>query len=302
MGRVLLQHQRVGLLVAQGGGCTRGQQSEWAWMAWVWTLPPSAAAGSVHCSCQVGVDIWPVLGIVKPPCVLPLPIIMMRLSHRHVACILCLLLQASFVVIVLVCHDSLSISYHSTTNWVLPLPPRVPFLLARPAGPLFSHLPSLRAFLRELKPLLGSAGTAAALSAVDDLQALGQLLLDWGVHRDQLLLEPLLTPQAEYFSGTLFQVSLYCSSGSKCRAWAAVLIGWSSVGEVASIGAGSQAVAACALCRGSRVLAVCSIPPAAASESVKHEAHYRLMWVRNAMRTHMQGRTQSPESKHRYRW
>lgn len=89
-------------------------------------------------------------------------------------------------------------------------------LLLWPAGPLFSQLPSLRAFLRELKPLLGSAGTAAALSAVDDLQALGQLLLDWGVHRDQLLLEPLLTPQAEYFSGTLFQVS--SSSSSWCRA------------------------------------------------------------------------------------
>lgn len=75
-----------------------------------------------------------------------------------------------------------------------------------PTGPLFSQLSSLRSFLRELRPLLGSAGTTAALTAVDELQALGQLLLDWGVARDQLLLEPLLTPQAEYFSGTLFQV------------------------------------------------------------------------------------------------
>lgn len=75
------------------------------------------------------------------------------------------------------------------------------------AGPLFSQLASLRSFLRELRPLLGSVGTTAALTAVDELQALGQLLVDWGVHREQLLLEPLLTPQAEYFSGTLFQAS-----------------------------------------------------------------------------------------------
>lgn len=75
------------------------------------------------------------------------------------------------------------------------------------AGPLFSQLSSLRSFLRELRPLLGSVGTTAALTAVDELQALGQLLVDWGVHREQLLLEPLLTPQAEYFSGTLFQAS-----------------------------------------------------------------------------------------------
>lgn len=76
------------------------------------------------------------------------------------------------------------------------------------AGPLFSQLGALRAFIRELRPQLGSAGTTAALTACDELQALGQLLLDWGVARDQLLLEPLLTPQAEYFSGCLFQVCL----------------------------------------------------------------------------------------------
>lgn len=74
------------------------------------------------------------------------------------------------------------------------------------AGPLFSQLASLRSFIRELRPLLGSAGTAAALTAADDLQAVGQLLVAWGVHKEQLLLEPLLTPQAEYFSGALFQV------------------------------------------------------------------------------------------------
>lgn len=74
------------------------------------------------------------------------------------------------------------------------------------AGPLFSQLTALRSFIRELRPQLGSAGTTAALTACDELQALGQLLMDWGVGRDQLLLEPLLTPQAEYFSGTLFQV------------------------------------------------------------------------------------------------
>jgi hypothetical protein len=74
------------------------------------------------------------------------------------------------------------------------------------AGPLFSQLPALRAFIRELRPQLGSTGTTAALTACDELQALGQLLLDWGVGRDQLLLEPLLTPHAEYFSGALFQV------------------------------------------------------------------------------------------------
>jgi hypothetical protein len=73
-------------------------------------------------------------------------------------------------------------------------------------GPLFAQLPQLRAFLRELRPLLGSSGLAAALAAADDLQALGQLLVAWGVPPEALLLEPLLTPQAEYFSGTLFQV------------------------------------------------------------------------------------------------
>jgi hypothetical protein len=71
---------------------------------------------------------------------------------------------------------------------------------------MFSQLGALRSFIRELRPQLGSAGTTAALTACDELQALGQLLLDWGVAREQLLLEPLLTPQAEYFSGCLFQV------------------------------------------------------------------------------------------------
>lgn len=56
-GQVLLQHLRVGPLVVQGDGCTRGRQSEWAWMGWAWTLPLSAVAGSVRCSCQVGIDM-----------------------------------------------------------------------------------------------------------------------------------------------------------------------------------------------------------------------------------------------------
>lgn len=71
---------------------------------------------------------------------------------------------------------------------------------------MFSQLASLRSFIRELRPLLGSASTTAALAAADELQALGQLLVAWGVHKEQLLLEPLLTPQAEHFSGVLFQV------------------------------------------------------------------------------------------------
>lgn len=75
-------------------------------------------------------------------------------------------------------------------------------------GPLFHQLPQLRAFLRELRPVIGSAGLTAALAAADELQALGQLLVAWGVPQEQLLLEPLLTPQAEYFSGPLFQVLL----------------------------------------------------------------------------------------------
>jgi hypothetical protein len=85
------------------------------------------------------------------------------------------------------------------------------------AGPLFSQLASLRSFIRELRPLLGSASTAAALTAADELQALGQLLVAWGVHKEQLLLEPLLTPQAEYFSGALFQVC--------CAAHVAAVVG-----------------------------------------------------------------------------
>ena len=73
-------------------------------------------------------------------------------------------------------------------------------------GPLFVQLPQLKLFLRELRPLLGSAGLTAALTATEELQALAQLLVAWGVPPEQLLLEPLLTPQAEYHSGPLFQV------------------------------------------------------------------------------------------------
>lgn len=65
-GQVLLQRLRVGPLVAQGGGSTRGQQYEWAWMVWAWTPPLSADAGSVHCSCQVISGTRSVLGAVDP--------------------------------------------------------------------------------------------------------------------------------------------------------------------------------------------------------------------------------------------
>jgi hypothetical protein len=75
-------------------------------------------------------------------------------------------------------------------------------------GPLFAQLPALRAFLRQLRPLLGGAGLSAALSAADELQVLAQLLVAWGLQPEALLLEPLLTPQAEYFSGSLFQVRI----------------------------------------------------------------------------------------------
>lgn len=68
----------------------------------------------------------------------------------------------------------------------------------------------LRSFLHELRPQLGSGGLAAALSAVDELAALGQLLVDWGLAAEHILLEPLLTPPSEYFGGVLFQVE-FCS-------------------------------------------------------------------------------------------
>lgn len=74
------------------------------------------------------------------------------------------------------------------------------------AGPLSSQLPLLRSFLRELKPQLGSAAVAAALAATEELAALGELLQAWGLAPGQLLLEPLLTPHSEHFSGVLFQV------------------------------------------------------------------------------------------------
>jgi hypothetical protein len=80
--------------------------------------------------------------------------------------------------------------------------------LALLAGPLFSQLPVLRSFLRELKPQLGSAAVSAALAATEELAELGQLLKAWGLAPGQLLLEPLLTPHSEHFSGVLFQVGV----------------------------------------------------------------------------------------------
>jgi hypothetical protein len=79
-----------------------------------------------------------------------------------------------------------------------------------PAGPLFSQLPVLRCFLRELKPQLGSAAVSAALAAAEELAELGKLLQAWGLAPGQLLLEPLLTPHSEHFSGVLFQVGWRC--------------------------------------------------------------------------------------------
>lgn len=87
---------------------------------------------------------------------------------------------------------------------------------AFPAGPLFSQLSALRSFLRELKPQLGSI--SSVLAAVDELAELGRLLQAWGLAPEQIMLEPLLTPQAEHFGGTLFQVRWY-----KHRLW---LAGW----------------------------------------------------------------------------
>jgi hypothetical protein len=75
---------------------------------------------------------------------------------------------------------------------------------------LFSQLPVLRSFLRELKPQLGSAAVSAALAAAEELAELGKLLQAWGVAPGQLLLEPLLTPHSEHFSGVLFQVGWPC--------------------------------------------------------------------------------------------
>ncbi|KAF8070961.1 GCN2 [Scenedesmus sp. PABB004] len=72
-------------------------------------------------------------------------------------------------------------------------------------GPVASQLGALRAFLRELKPQLGSAGLAAALGAAEELGELARLLVAWGLAPDQLLLEPLLPPQSEHFGGAVFQ-------------------------------------------------------------------------------------------------
>lgn len=44
----------VVVVVLLPAGCTRGLQSGWALMGWASTPPPSADAGSVCCSCQVG--------------------------------------------------------------------------------------------------------------------------------------------------------------------------------------------------------------------------------------------------------
>jgi hypothetical protein len=51
--------------------------------------------------------------------------------------------------------------------------------------------------------------TSDAGCTADELAAVGQLLLAWGVSPEQLMLEPLLTPHTDHFGGPLFQVSQY---------------------------------------------------------------------------------------------
>ncbi|KAI8469455.1 MAG: hypothetical protein J3K34DRAFT_459347 [Monoraphidium minutum] len=94
-------------------------------------------------------------------------------------------------------------------------------------GRLRDALPRLRSFLRDAAPPKGAAaaargsggggaaaaaargpGAAAWGAAADELAALGAHLAVWGLSDVQVLLDPLIAPLGDYFSGVLFQVHL----------------------------------------------------------------------------------------------